>query len=253
MRQVFGKSGVCGRRVGSLLVLAIIMVTIALPIGLRSAAAQDSSTIQTRVQFLHAGPNIGKLEIRLNGDKKVDGFEYGKTSDWIDIDPGAVELQMSEDRRGINYSIFDSVYPVPAGNDYYVVITDQIILGSVIDRSPIADGAARVRVVQGSIDLPKVNVVAKGSDVTFASQLSYPRSSDYISVPAGSSDIQVNLADSGQEALTVPGVNLEGNNVYDLVIMGDPSDSDHPLTISTLTDTTVSRAATPESTSTPAS
>ncbi len=60
-------------------------------------------------------------------------------------------------------------------------------------------------------------------------------------MPAGSYDIQVNLADSGQEVLTVPGVNLEGNQVYDLVIMGDPSDTDHPLTITTLTDTTVTR------------
>ncbi len=175
MRHAFRRSGALGRLIGILVAVAVIMTTVALPIGLKSAKAQDSSTIQTRVQFLHAGPNVGKVEIRLNGDKKVDNFEYGKTSDWIDIDPGAVELQISEDRRGTNYSIFDSVYPVPAGNDYNVIITDQIILGSVIDRSTIADGAARVRIVQASIDLPASNVVAKGSNVTFASQLSFRR------------------------------------------------------------------------------
>jgi hypothetical protein len=221
--------------------VAVITTTIALPIGLKSAKAQDSSTIETRVQFLHAGPSVGKVEIRLNGDKKVDEFEYGETSDWINIDPGTVELQISEDRRGINYSIFDSVYPVPSGNDYHVIITDQIILGSVVDRTPVRDGAARVRIVQASVDLPESNVVAKGSDVTFASQLSYPRSSDYVPVPAGTYDIQVKVAQTGQSAFDVPGVNLEGNQVYDLVIMGDPSDSDHPLTITTLTDTTVTR------------
>jgi hypothetical protein len=253
MRHAFRRSGAYSRLVGIVVAVAVIMTTVALPIGLKSAKAQDSSsTIETRVQFLHAGPSVGKVEIRINGDKKVDNFEYGKTSDWVNIDPGSVELQISEDRRGINYSIFDSVYPVPAGNDYYVIITDQLVLGSVVDRSPITDGTARVRVVQASVDLPASNVVAKGSNVKFATQLSFPKSSDYISVPGGTYDIQVNIAQSGQQALDVPGVNLEGNQVYELVIMGNPSDSDHPLTITTLTDTTTSRAGTtPEVTPTP--
>ena len=240
--------GAFGRLIGIVVAVAAVMTTIALPVGLNSARAQDSSTVQTRVQFLHAGPSIGKVEILINGEKKVDGFEYGKTSDWINIDPGSVELQISEDRRGFNYLIFDTVYPIPAGNDYNVVITDQLILGSVVDRSPITDGSARVRIVQASVDLPASNVVAKGSKVTFASQLTYPKSSDYVSVPGGTYDIQVNAAQSGQQLLEVPGVNLEGNQVYDLVIMGNPNDSDHPLTITTLTDTTVTRtASTPSS------
>jgi hypothetical protein len=114
-------------------------------------------------------------------------------------------------------------------------------MGAATDVSPIADGAARVRVVQASVDLPEVNVVAKGSDVNFATQLAYPRSSDYSSVPAGTYDLQINVASSGETAAEVSGVVLEGDNVYDLIIIGDPGDDDHPVTIVSLQDSTANR------------
>ena len=253
MRHAVRQSGVRGYFALTLMIAATFVAALVAPVGLSFASAQDSSAIQTRVQFLHAGPNVGKVEININGDKKVDSFSYGDTSDWIDLDPGAVELQINEDRRGVNYNIFYAVYPVVAGNDYYVVISDQLVLGSVIDRSPIADGAARVGVTQASIDIPAVNVVATGTDVNFAAQLSYPRSSDYIEVPAGTYDIVVNLADSGQQVISMPGVVLEGNMVYQIVVMGDPSDSDHQPSITTLSDTTSSRDDAGEPIGTPSS
>ena len=253
MQHTVRRNRVRGYFALSVMIAATFVAALVAPVGLSFASAQDTLAIQTRVQFLHAGPNVGKVEININGDKKVDSFSYGDTSDWIDLDPGAVELQMDADRRGINYNIFYSVYPVVAGNDYYVVISDQIVLGSVVDRSPVADGAARVKVVQASIDIPAVNVVATGTDVNFATQLSYPRSSDYVTVPAGTYDIVVNLADSGQQVISMPGLVLEGNMVYQIVVMGDPSDTDHQPEITTLSDTTSSRADTGTPIATPSS
>jgi hypothetical protein len=246
MRHTVRPSKIRGYFALAAMMVAMAVAMIVAPISLQSASAQDT-TIQTRVQFLHAGPNVDTVEIKLNGDTKVDEFSYGDTSDWIDVDPGSVEVQIEEDRRGINYNIFYAVYPVPAGNDYYIVISDQLILGSVVDRSPTADGSARVRVTQASIDVPAVNVIATGTDLNFASQLNYPRSSDYVSVPAGTYDLEVNIADSGQQLLAVPGVTFESNMVYDLVVMGDPSDTDQPVSLTTLTDTTAAGtgAATP--------
>jgi hypothetical protein len=242
MKRGFGYSGLYGRMVIALL---LVLAALAAPVWIHPTAAQE---VQTRVQFLHAGPNVGKVEMFINGDKKVDNFNYGDTSDWINLDPGSVELRINEDRRGTNWAIFDAVYPVPAGNDYYIVVTDELVIGGAIDRSPITDGTARVKIVHASVDLPTVNVVATGSDVKFASQLTYPRSSDAVPVPAGTYDIVVNQADTGAELFTVSGVELQGNMVYQLVILGDPSDSDHPMTITSLVDDTATRAP-----STPAS
>jgi hypothetical protein len=242
MKRGFGSSGTFGRMAIALL---LAVAALAAPVWIHPTAAQD---VQTRVQFLHAGPNVGKVEMFINGEKKVDDFNYGDTSDWVDLEPGSVELRIQEDRRGTNWTIFNAVYPVPAGNDYYVAVSDELILSGAFDRSPITDGSARVSIVHASVDLPAVNVVATGSDVKFATQLSYPRSSDPVPVPGGTYDIVVNQADTGAELFSVPGVQLQGNMVYQLVIMGDPSDTDKPLTITSLVDDTASRA-----TGTPAS
>jgi hypothetical protein len=36
--------------------------------------------------------------------------------------PGTTEIWITADRAGINDYVFDAVYPVPAGNDYYLII-----------------------------------------------------------------------------------------------------------------------------------
>ena len=226
------------------LVIALVVAVVA-PIGMNQASAQTDVVIQTRVQVLHASPSLGKVEVFFNGDETLDEFNYGDQSDWIDISPGSTQVTITADRAGFNYVVFDAVYPVPAGNDYTLVISDALILASAIDRSPVLDGAARVQVVQASVDLPAVNVVASGSDVSFATQLTYPRSSEYQSIPAGTYDIEVSLADTGDVVLTQTGMVLEGNMVYQLVIMGSVGDENHPLEVRSISDTTKSEDATP--------
>jgi len=221
------------------------------------ASAQETPTavplnIQTRVKFLHAAPDTGNVEIGINWDKKVDQFGYGDQSDWVDLPAGATEITMNAERHGFNYLIFDAVYPVPAGNDFYSIITDELVINGAFDRSPVLDGGARVQIVHASVGLPAVNVVAKGNNVNFATKLQYARASDATVVPAGSYDLEVTLADGGQVALSMPGVTLNGNSVYQLVLMGSVDDSEHPLTIALIEDTTQAGAAGATSSPTPA-
>jgi len=208
------------------------------PIGLHSAAAQDELSIQTRVMVLHASPDLGKVEVFINNEEVLDEFEYGDQSDFIDFEPGGARLTITADRAGFNYAVFDVVYPTPAGNDYYVVITDALVLGGVFDRSPVPDGGARVQIVQGSVALPAVNVEATGQNISFATQLAYGRTSESQGVPAGTYDIAVTLADTGETAVTQSDVALDGNSSNALVIMGQPNDDDHPLEVRALVDTT---------------
>jgi len=238
MRYIRSKYGLIGR---SLTVLVVMLAAIA-ALGVR-VSAQETPTavplnIQTRAKFLHAGPNTGNVEIGINWDKKVDGFGYGDQSDWVDLPAGATEITMNAERHGFNYLIFDAVYPVPAGNDFYSIITDELVVNGAFDRSAVPDGGARVQVVHASVGLPAVNVVAKSSNANFATQLQYARASDYTVVPAGSYDLEVTLADGGQVALSMPGVTLNGNSVYELVVMGGVDDTEHPLTLALIEDTT---------------
>jgi hypothetical protein len=228
------------------LVAIIALAALVAPAGLRQALAQETPTaapidVQTRGLFLHASPSLGKIEIHVNWDEKLDEFEYGDLSDWIDLPPGATEISFTYDRAGFNYMAFDAIYPIPAGGDYYAVISDQIVITGAFDTTPVREGNARVRVVQGSVSLPAVNVTANGN-VEIAKGLQYPRTSEYIEVPAGALTLDVTLADSGQAALSGASVTLAPDMVYELVIMGNANDSDHPLEIRPLEDATQPRA-----------
>jgi hypothetical protein len=229
-----------------MLLIATMLAMLVAPVGVQPAAAQDDLAIQTRVVILHAGADAGQVEVHINYEEVVDEFEYGMQSDWIEFQPGAARVTITADRAGFNYAIFDAVYPAPAGNDYYLIITDGLVLAGAFDTSPIPDGGARVRIIQGSVALPAVNVTASGGDAEFATELAYPRSSESVVVPAGTYDFEVTLADSGETALSAPGVALEGDMAYELVIMGRPGDENHPLELRVLADTTGERAtATP--------
>src|SRR5688500_18415429 len=159
-------------RIGMLLV-AMAMAMVVAPVGLRPAAAQEDLSIQTRVQVLHASPDLGQSEVHINYDEVLDEFEYGDQSDWIDFEPGGARVTITADRAGFNYAVFDAVYPAAAGNDYYLIITDPLVISGVFDTNPIPDRGARVRIVQGSVALPAVNVTANEERHVFARQLPY--------------------------------------------------------------------------------
>lgn len=238
-----------GRRMIGMLLAAMMLAGLLAPVGLQSVSAQDDLSIQTRVMVLHASPDLGKVEVHINYDEVLDEFEYGDQSDWIDFAPGGARVTITADRAGFNYAVFDAVYPAPAGNDYYLIITDALVLGGVFDTTPVPDGGARVAIVQGSVALPAVNVEATGANVSFATQLAYGRTSESQAIPAGTYDIAVTLADTGEEAVTQTGVALDGNSSNVMVIMGEPGDENHPLEVRTLVDTTSedSAASTPTS------
>jgi hypothetical protein len=242
MRNRVWSTRACGR-VGMVVLLVTTMVaTLLASVGVQTAAAQDDLAIQTRVQVLHADPALGQTEVHINYDEVLDEFNYGQVSDWIDFQPGGARVTITADRAGFNYAVFDAVYPAPADNDYYLIITDPLVIGGVFDTNPIPDRGARVRIVQGSVALPAVTVTANEESQVLARQLPYSASSLYTVVPAGTYDLDVTLADTGEVALTVPGMVLEGDTTYDLVLMGQPGDEDHPLELRPLSDTTRERA-----------
>ena len=141
-----------------------------------------------------------------------------------------MRVTITTDRSGLNYNsvAFDAVYPAPAGNDYSRS-SPAPRLGGVFDTSPIPDDGARVRIVQGAVSLRPVNVTANNKTVEFAEDLGYSSASDSTVVPAGTYDFDVTQAGTAETLLTAPGVVLEANTTYELVIMGQPGDANHPL------------------------
>jgi Domain of unknown function (DUF4397) len=220
-----------GRFVVALLLMVTAVAAVAASAGTRQAVAQD---IQTRAIVLHAATDLGKVEVAFNSDTVAEELEYGDETDWVDVDPGTVQVWITRDRAGINYTVFNAVYPVPAGNDYYLIITDALVMAGTFDNSEVRGDNANVQITHASVDTPAVNVVATGAEINLATQLAFGRTSDAVAVPAGTYDAEVRLADTGEVLATATGGTVEVGNAYQYVLIGDPGDDDHPLELRAL-------------------
>ncbi len=89
---------------------------------------------------------------------------------------------------------------------------------------------ARIRFVHASPDAPTVDVFAAGIADPLFDAVSFTESGGYISVPAGTYDLEVRLDDGGGLALSVPGVMVETGKVYTIFAMGSAAmDAMEPL------------------------
>lgn len=205
-----------------------------------SGASAQGAAFPARARFLHANTGVEKIEVMVNGTKELDEFAYGQVSDWIEVQPGVVRLTITADRPGINYRLFDTVYPVFAGQDFDVIISDLLVIGAPVDTSSLAADSARVRVINAALDVPPIDIAIKGGATVIAA-LAYGEQSADADVPAGTNDLEVRVSDTGEVVLDLPGVSIEPGMVYNMVIFGTPGSQDTPLTMTPLV--TEARAA----------
>ncbi|MBL8126519.1 MAG: DUF4397 domain-containing protein [Chloroflexia bacterium] len=215
--------------------------------GRLGSVARAQSPFPTRIRVLHAAPPLGKVEVLFNGEKKLDEFTYGTTSDWIEVGAGLVRVTISRDRAGINYIVYDAIAPVVANEDYELILSDPLVIPVPVDRSPLAADTARVRVVHAAVDVPAVDIAQKGGDVIIEN-VGYGQLSDPLEVPAGSYDLEARLQGTSEAAFALPTLTVEGGTVYQVVAYGIPGDSETPLTVGILSD--AARAPIPAATPT---
>ena len=114
MRNTTRRKGTRGVA-GSFLVLMATMVATLLfvSVGVVPAAAQETSSLRTRVKLLHADPSVEEFEVFIDGVEVLEDFAYGQVSGWIDVAPGSARVTITADRAGFNVVVYDTVSPVP--------------------------------------------------------------------------------------------------------------------------------------------
>jgi hypothetical protein len=214
-----------------------------------ASRARAQSVFQGGIRVLHAAPDLGKVEVAFNDEEVLDEFDYGQASGWIGLDPGLVRVTIRRDRLFINDVVFDSPFAVVADERVNLIISDPLLLPAPVDRAPLPEGFARVRVLHASIDTPQVDVILETGNVAIAA-LAYGQQSLPVEISVGSYDIEFRAHETGDLLVEAVGSVLEPGTVYDMVVHGIPGDAETPLTVTMLTDLVrvVPLMATPEAT-----
>lgn len=207
--------------------LALPLV-LALGVALMGFAGAATAQDDARVRITHASPDAPAVDIWVNGSPAITNLAFGQATDLIPLPAGSYDVAVtpagSTDPEAD--AVIAATLTLDAGAAYDVVATGLLanITASVypLDLSPLADGSARLGVIHASPDAPAVNILANGSPIV--EDLMFPESSGYLDVPAGSYDVQVQVAESGATALDLPGTALDAGQVYQVVAIGQVAD-----------------------------
>ncbi len=175
---------------------------------------------QSYVRAFHASPNAPAVDIYVNDQKLLENVQYKQTSDYIPVMPGSYRIKITP--TGENQAVLTQDVDVPADVSITLAaagnVEDLSLVAYQDDRNP-AQGRAKARFIHLSPDAPAVDIAVKGGDVLF-SNVSFKEASEYLTLPPTTVDLEVRPAGSDQVVLSIPGVTLDANQIYNAVAVG---------------------------------
>lgn len=190
-----------------------------LPLALGLALAQGAL-----VRVAHLSPDAPAVDILVNGQRAITGLAFGQVTAYVPLPAAPVQVQVvpaGQDGPVVLQAELDlrpGAYYTVAATGFLQKIALQVYQDLLAGFFPRAD-QARIRVVHASPDAPAVDVAVKGGSVLIAG-LAFPRASQYLTVPAGTYDLEVRAAGTSTVALALPGVKLEPGRTYTVFAIG---------------------------------
>lgn len=179
------------------------------------AAFAQSGTAMVRV--VHASPDAPAVDVYVNGDRALSNVPFFTASDYLELPAGTHQVQVTPTGQPASAAVIDANVTVEANKAYTIAATGLVanIAPAVIEDNltPPAAGQAHVRVYHFSPDAPAVDVqLADGTKLIEG--LAFPDASDYLPVPVGTYDIQVVPAGGSDVVIDLADTQLEAGKIY---------------------------------------
>ena len=174
----------------------------------------DHNSDEARVRVFHASPDAPNVDVAVDGGAVLENVPYTAASDFLPVTAGTRRILVTA--AGTNTAVIDASLDLAQNTDYMVVAAGKLAaiapIVTTVDRSSPAQGSARVRVLHSAASAPAVDVyvTAPGADIEDAqpvlSNVPFRAISDYLTLPAGSYDVNVTVA--GTKTVAIQALNL---------------------------------------------
>lgn len=189
-----------------------------------------------RVNILHLAPFANTIEgtsvtVSANSLPLLTDFTFGQSSGYLELPPGLYNLTVT--RSGETTPAITGSIVVDSGEDYSVAAIGGAnglpleLLVAEDDNSAPAAGNAKVRVIHAApfaanaSDL-LVSVRDEANNVVGGlSSVAYRAVSDYLELPAGTSDLQIANPDGSEILLDIPPLTLAAGEIVNIIASGD--------------------------------
>ncbi len=189
-------------------------------------ARQDSPGVtgvpDPTVRIVHASPDAPPVDVLADGQPIAQGLAFGSATEYAVLSPGDHQIQVVPTGGGT--PVFDGTVTLESETASILAVVG--VLANIqlqsyqVNTDQIDPGKARLRVIHAVPDAPAVNVGVAGSEEPLVEGVEFPNASDYQDVDAGTYDLAISNADSGEALLSVPGFRIDAGQAYDIFALG---------------------------------
>lgn len=191
-------------------------------------------TANAGVRAVHASPDAPNVDIIVNNNFAQPAFTnvpFTAVSDYAQLPTGTYNLKVVPTGQQAPV-VIDANIDVDGTMDYTVIASD--VLSNItplvfVDQNTAKVGEASIRFIHLSPNAPAVDIALTNSGPVLFGNVSFQESGGYISVPAGTYDLEARLAGTNNVVLSIPGVMVEGGTVYTAYAMGLVGNAQTPL------------------------
>lgn len=202
-----------------------------------------------RLRVAHLSPDAPSVDVYANDNKVLSNVPFKAVSDYLTVPAAKYTLKVFAAGADAKTAtpVINADATVEAGKDYTVAATGKLaaIKPTILvdDNSAPAAGKARIRVFHASPDAPAVDIAVKGGAVVVPN-LAFPSASGYLSLDAGTYDLEVRAAGTTTVAFPINGLKLEAGKTYTAIAAGLLTASPVSFTVLPTVDATAAPAAT---------
>ena len=212
-----------GMRPRWLLVVAVLVVGLGsawLPF---SGRAQGDAGPGSAVQVVHAAPDLGVVDVYVDGRLALLGLRFGDNADPIALSPGEHVVALVFAGDTLADGVAETRVSVPAGDTELAILGGGDTLSFAVlplDLIPLPPTSARLRFVNGATGFGPADLALTGGDVLFP-PVDLGAATDFADLVAGAYDLEVRYGGTEVVALPLPGFTMDPERVYTLYLVGD--------------------------------
>jgi hypothetical protein len=192
------------------------------------------------VRALHLSPDAPAVDVLVNDTPVGVTLSFRDVSPYLTVLAGDYTLGVAP--ANSTTAVADLDVTVEAGKAYSIIATG-LLSGSGTqalelrpledERQPAAGDDVLVRVIHAAPDAPAVDVLADGAILGSLNDVPYFTASGYLTVPAGSYDLEVRPAGGaeGSAVITAAGTALASGSIYTVIATGLLADGLQPVLV----------------------
>lgn len=180
---------------------------------------------EARVMVVHASPDAPGVDLYVD-DVKVNStaLVYPNNTGYLTVEAGNREIRVNA--TGTTTSVIEGSLNFIKDQNYSIFATGSLTANDIEplvltdDLTAPASGNAKVRFVHLSPDAPTVDVAVTGETTPLFDAQDFRDATGFISVPAGTYDLEVRLDSDNSVVLPVADVQLQAGKIYTIFAKG---------------------------------